>query len=107
MVGRNEGEYKSCYFRKQPATPEELNHVIAAMEVSCIPALRYAGTDPEILRRLQDKGLGDRCDALIPGDKLPPDGPDPLSRLIDLDCALNPKLARRIHKTGWGGVAPE
>src|SRR3954447_12183141 len=54
MVGRNEGEYEACFFRKQPTTPEELNQVIAAMQVSCVPALRYAGADPEILQRLQE-----------------------------------------------------
>jgi hypothetical protein len=77
------------------------------MEVSCVPALRYAGADPEILRWLQEKGLGDRCDVLIPPDKNPPAGGDPGPRMIDLDCALHPNLARRIGKTGWGAAPPE
>jgi hypothetical protein len=107
MVGRNKGEYESCFFQKQPATPEELDHVIAAMEVSCVPALRYAGADSEILRRLKEKGLADRCDVLIPPDKIPPAGGDPGVRMIDLDCALNPERARRIGKTGWGAAPSE
>lgn len=107
MVGRNEGEYESCFFRKQPATPEELDGVIAAMEVSCVPALRYAGDDPEILRRLREKGLADRCDVLIPPEKVPPAGGDPGVRMIDLDCALHPKQADRIGMTGRAAAASD
>lgn len=107
MVGRNEVEYESCFFQKQPATPDELDRVIAAMEVSCVPALRYAGADPEILRRLQEKGLGDRCNLFIPPDKIPPAGGDPGLRRIDLDCALHPDLVRRLGKTGWKAAPPE
>jgi hypothetical protein len=66
------------------------------MEVSCVPALRYAGADPEILRRLEEKGLSDRCDVLIPPDKIPPAGGDPGVRMIDLDCALNPEWVCRV-----------
>jgi hypothetical protein len=107
MVGRNEGEYESCFFKKQPTTPEELDRAIAAMNVSCIPGLRYAGADPEVLRRLQEKELADRCDVLIPPEKIPPAGGDPGPRMIDLDCALHPDLARRIGKTGWAAAPPE
>jgi hypothetical protein len=107
MVGRNKGDYESCFFKQQPRTPGELDKVIAAMEVSCVPALRYAGTDAEILRRLQENGLADRCDVLVPDDKIPPAGGDPFQRMIDLDCALHPETARRIGKTGWGAAPPE
>src|SRR5262249_37917837 len=107
MVGRNEGEYESCFFKKQPTTPEELDQAIAAMEVSCVPALRYAGDDPEVLRRLQAKELGDRCDVLIPSEKIPPAGGDPGPRMVDLDCALRPDLPRGIGKTGGGAAPPE
>jgi hypothetical protein len=51
-----------CYFRKQPATPGELGHAIEAVRVSCVAGLRYAGDDPEILRRLVANGNKTECD---------------------------------------------
>ncbi|HEX8457060.1 MAG TPA: hypothetical protein VF656_07175 [Pyrinomonadaceae bacterium] len=53
-----------CYFKRQPETPAELEHAIAAICVSCIAALRYAGSDPVILERLKAKGAAAECDAL-------------------------------------------
>ena len=46
----------SCYFRRQPSTPEELERAIRAVCVSCVGAVRYGGRDPEVLRRLEDEG---------------------------------------------------
>ena len=40
------------YFVRQPVTPEEVEHACRAAEVCCVAALRYGGTDPEIIRRL-------------------------------------------------------
>jgi hypothetical protein len=40
LIGFDE-EY-GCYFKKQPETPEELEHAINAVRVSCIRALRYS-----------------------------------------------------------------
>ena len=34
-----------CFFKKQPETAEEIDHAIAAMNISCVQNLRYAG-DP-------------------------------------------------------------
>jgi hypothetical protein len=53
-----------CYFKRQPQTPEEIERALEAVWRSEIQGLRYAGTDPEILRRLTDKGCADCCDAL-------------------------------------------
>ena len=50
-----------CYFRRQPSTPEELEHAINAVAASDIGALRYSGDDPYILQRL--KGCDYACDA--------------------------------------------
>ena len=53
-----------CYFRRQPQTPEELEHAIAAIIYSEVQGLRYAGNDADILRRLVAEGAVDCCDVL-------------------------------------------
>jgi len=55
-----------CYFRRQPQTPEELDHAIEAVWVSCVEALRYSGNDPEILERLRAKSCKSLSDVLSP-----------------------------------------
>ena len=40
------------YFLRQPATPEEIDHVCEAVHSCCAVALRYGGRDEAILRRL-------------------------------------------------------
>jgi hypothetical protein len=40
------------YFSRQPETPIEVEHACRATEVCCVCALRYGGTNPEIIRRL-------------------------------------------------------
>ena len=42
-----------CYFKRQPQTPEELEHAINAVRVSCIEAVLYEGNDPEILKKVK------------------------------------------------------
>ncbi|HKC63826.1 MAG TPA: ferredoxin [Pyrinomonadaceae bacterium] len=59
-------EETGCYFKRQPKTPEELDHAIEAVCVSCVAALRYAGDDPVILERLRAKGSDAQCDKLSP-----------------------------------------
>ena len=56
----------NCYFKKQPTTPEETSHAISAVASSEIQGLRYAGSDPDILRRLVEAGASECCDALDP-----------------------------------------
>ncbi|MFN2596277.1 MAG: hypothetical protein ABR563_03725 [Pyrinomonadaceae bacterium] len=53
-----------CYFRRQPATPEELEHAISAVYHSEVQGLRYAGNDEYVLKRLAERGCADCCDAL-------------------------------------------
>ena len=53
-----------CYFKRQPATPEEMAHAVEAVWASCVEALRYDGTDPLILARLREKRCAHLCDAL-------------------------------------------
>jgi len=42
----------SCYFKKQPSTPEELERALNAVNVSCVAAVCYVGKDPKILKRI-------------------------------------------------------
>ena len=51
------------YFLRQPETPEEVEHACNAINVCCADALRYGGTDPNIIRRLGNNPLC--CDHLL------------------------------------------
>ena len=64
------------YFVRQPLTPEEVERACRALEVCCVAALRYGGTDPDIIRRLGNEP--DYCDRLLPGGPIP--RPDWLSK---------------------------
>jgi hypothetical protein len=55
---------RSCCVAKQPETEEELNATVEAMLHSCVSAIRYRGTDREILDRLVKLGARKLCDAL-------------------------------------------
>jgi hypothetical protein len=70
MTPHGESTYH-CYFRKQPTSPQELDQAISAMAVSCVEALRYAGDDPAMLKRLEDTGMRHRCDKLTGDNALP------------------------------------
>src|SRR5438477_9671707 len=54
--------FEECYFRRQPQTPQEFEQAVAAICVSEVCALRYAGCDPQILRKLHEHGLAGQCD---------------------------------------------
>ena len=51
-----------CYFNRQPTTPEEIEQAVLAVVVSCCGGVRYAGTDPYVLRRLAEFGDSEKCD---------------------------------------------
>jgi hypothetical protein len=53
------GTYPHCYFKRQPKTPEELQQAIEAIAVSCCGAIRYRGADPEICKRLKERGCSE------------------------------------------------
>lgn len=55
-------EFGHCYFKKQPETDDEIDQAIHAVWVSCVGALRYGGRNQEIIKRLYQIGLGDKCD---------------------------------------------
>ena len=56
-----DGRPTHCYFRKQPETELELIHAVKAVEGSCCGAVRYRGSDPEIIQKLKEA----RCGHLI------------------------------------------
>ena len=51
LVGWAEGNRYHCVWKKQPHTPAEIERAIAVLESQDLECHRYAGTDPEILRR--------------------------------------------------------
>jgi hypothetical protein len=57
---------RSCYFRRQPQNDEEVEHAIRAISVSCVRALRYGGTDPKILARIEEVDGRYACDHPLP-----------------------------------------
>ena len=48
-----DAEGGSCYFRRQPVTPDEVQRAINAVAVSCCDAVQYDGDDPAILAQLR------------------------------------------------------
>jgi hypothetical protein len=62
------GDDTETYFTRQPETPDEIERACCALEVCCVDALRYGGTDPAILRRLGN--LEELCDHPLPGGPL-------------------------------------
>ena len=59
---KNSNEKSHCFFKRQPNTPEETKQPIEAITSSCCAALRYSGTDKEIIDELRKAGFGDMCD---------------------------------------------
>jgi len=57
-------EPRTCHFFKQPETQDELDAVLDAMRGSCVEAVRYRGTDEEILRQIKERRLSHLADAL-------------------------------------------
>src|SRR5689334_3546187 len=63
------GDNGHTYFVRQPKTTKEVERACRALEVCCVAALRYGGTDPNIIRRLGNDP--DYCDRLLPGGPIP------------------------------------
>ena len=54
----------TCFFKRQPTNPQELELAIEAMSSSCVEAIRYGGEDIHIIRQLL-VSASDKCiDAL-------------------------------------------
>lgn len=52
LIRHSSEPYHSCYFIKQPSTDEELRQAVAAVNASCVCAVRYRGNDPQILSQI-------------------------------------------------------
>ena len=60
LMAHDTGKYHHCYFKRQPQTPEEIERAILAVFVGCCGAVRYRGTDPQIIAVL-GKDVCDRA----------------------------------------------
>lgn len=65
LIDHSKLAYEHCYFKKQPATADELDSAITAMQLSCIAGIRYRGKDKVILNKLYSSGLQAACDYTI------------------------------------------
>ena len=65
LIGCN---YDTSFIR-QPSTPDEVERACRALEVCCVAALRYGGSDPHFIRGLGNEA--DYCDRLLPGGPIP------------------------------------
>jgi Na+-translocating ferredoxin:NAD+ oxidoreductase RNF subunit RnfB len=54
-----------CRIERQPRGRAELEQVIEAACGSCMEAIRYCGSDPEILERFRHRGYEHLCDAVV------------------------------------------
>ena len=55
--------YTDTYFVRQPSTPEEAEQAIMSARVCCVSAVRYGGTDREIISKLgNDPAM---CDYIV------------------------------------------
>jgi hypothetical protein len=68
-LNRLEDGCHSCYFFRQPENAEDTYRALRAMAVSCVGAVRYGGTDPDILRRAAALGCAAQCDHAPPESK--------------------------------------
>lgn len=62
LLNDEKQDFRECFFRRQPQTPEEVDSAIRALWVSEMCALRYAGTNPEVIAQLRARGCGHLCD---------------------------------------------
>jgi hypothetical protein len=69
LLASLEGDNYDTYFVRQPKTQREIERACRAIEVCCVAALRYGGSDPKIIRRLGNDPL--YCDHLLPGGLVP------------------------------------
>src|SRR4051812_35608118 len=61
----------SCFVKRRPQTPSEIDRMLRAMITSELGCIRYAGVDPTIVRRLAESGEGALSDVPPPPDIVP------------------------------------
>ena len=55
MIGFDPDQ-QHCYFKKQPETEAELERTVQAFAANCCGSYQYAGSDPDIKKKLQAAG---------------------------------------------------
>jgi hypothetical protein len=95
---------KHCFFARQPDTPEEVEQAMHATWASCCGAVRYGGTDAEIIGKLAILRSYDSCD-----EKLTPEPSGEIRSCARFDfLAAQPKapvrsrLKQLLHKLESG-----
>lgn len=53
---------RSCLVKRQPGTDQEIDQMLEAVSCSEVDCIRYAGSDPAVLRRLGEAALADYAD---------------------------------------------
>lgn len=98
--------YTDTYFIRQPATPEETAQAIMAARVCCVYAVRYAGTNREIIAQLDNDPAV--CDYIITeaGELRGTVGDDgtllPFAKaIVDARQAELARRWRKQHKKWW------
>lgn len=52
----------TCYVKRQPSGASELRRVLRVFRSQELDCIRYAGTNPKIVKILAGVGEGDKCD---------------------------------------------
>jgi hypothetical protein len=112
--------FRECYFRRQPRTAEEVERAIDAICLSEMAALRYGGTDPEIIDKLRRRGMAEQCDHTPEGrawmeararraEAPARDRPEPLAYFRPVEMDAEPALLRGVRRAkavaGWFTLA--
>jgi len=61
----------SCFVKRQPQTPSEVDRMLRAMITSEVGCIRYAGVDQAVIRRLAESGEGALADVPPSADIVP------------------------------------
>jgi 4Fe-4S single cluster domain of Ferredoxin I len=65
LLARLDDENSDTYFIRQPETQAEIERACLAARVCCVDAIRYGGTDQNIILLLGNRP--EHCDHLLPG----------------------------------------
>jgi len=60
----------TCFFKRQPTNPKEVELAIEAMHSSCVEAIRYGGDNLKIIKQLIEMNLEHCVDALSDGRRV-------------------------------------
>jgi hypothetical protein len=81
-----------CHVKRQPETNLELDQMIEAISCSEVDCIRYAGSDPAVLRRLGEAALADQADDPAAAGFAPKLRNRVTFRMTDPDGPLTPTL---------------